>query len=112
MAKEVQKRYSEAFKLKVVKEYEQGSSLNQLKKKYGIGGHATIKRWVKKYGREGLRNQTEKDHEEYQAMKTRVAELEKALAQVVLDKQMLETTLEVASEKLEMDLKKNFGKKS
>jgi len=45
-------------------------------------------------------------------MKERIQELEKALAQAVLDKQMLESTLAVASQALEMDLKKNFGKKS
>ena len=46
------------------------------------------------------------------AMKERIAELESALAEAVLENRMLKTTLEVASEALEMDIKKNFGKKS
>lgn len=117
MSKNAQKRYSEAFKLQVVEEYENGASLNSLRQRYGVGSSLTIKRWVKKYARSGLRTgvvriQTVQDHQEYQEMKRRIQELEKALAQVVLDKQMLETTLDVASQALEMDLKKNFGKKS
>lgn len=117
MSKDTQKRYSEAFKLQVVEEYENGASINNLRQRYGIGSALTIKRWVKKYARSGLRTgvvriQTVQDHQEYQAMKARIQELEKALAQVVLDKQMLETTLEAAGQALELDLKKNFGKKS
>ena len=111
MSKNVQKRYSEAFKLRVVKAYENGASINSLRQEYGVGSHLTIKRWIKKYGRSGLRSgvvriQTVQDHQEFQDMKERIQELEKALAQAVLDKQMLETTLEVASQALEMDLKK------
>jgi hypothetical protein len=45
-------------------------------------------------------------------MKARIAELESALSDAILDNRMLTTTLEVASERLEMDLKKNFGRKS
>ena len=45
-------------------------------------------------------------------MKERIVELEAALAEAVLENRMLKTTLEVASKTLEMDIKKNFGKKS
>lgn len=38
MEKEKVKRYSEAFRQQVVKEYEAGESVYKLKKKYGIGG--------------------------------------------------------------------------
>ena len=41
-------------------------------------------------------------------MKQRIAELEAALAEVVLENRMLNTTLEVASQSLEMDLKKKL----
>ena len=117
MSQDVQKRYSESFKLQVVAEYENGASLSDLMQRYGIGSIRTIKRWVQKYARSGLRTgvvriQTVQDHQEFQEMKTRIQELERALAQAVLDKQMLETTLETASQALELDLKKNFGKKS
>ena len=117
MKKEPVKRYSQAFKQQVVKEYEAGASANHLRQKYGIGSPATVKQWVKQYGCYGFRSeqvmiQTVADQMEVKAMKQRIADLETALAEVVLENRMLNATLEVASQALEMDIKKNFGKKS
>ena len=117
MKKEPIKRYSQAFKQQVVREYEAGSSIYSLLQKYGIGAHHTVERWVKQYGRSGYRSevaviQTVEDQLEVKAMKERIAELEAALAESVLENRMLHTTLEVASAALALDLKKNFGKKS
>jgi hypothetical protein len=50
--------------------------------------------------------QTVEDQIEVKAMKQRMTELESALAATVLENRMLQTTLEVASQALEMDLKK------
>ncbi len=49
-------RYSEAFKLKVVTELENGKldSMEHARRKYGIKGTLTIRGWLKKYGREHL----------------------------------------------------------
>lgn len=46
-------RYSETFKLKVVTELENGklASIEHAKRKYGIKGTLTVKRWLKRYGR-------------------------------------------------------------
>jgi len=46
-------KYSEAFKLHVVKELEEGklSSMEEAKLRYGIGGGSTISKWVRKYGK-------------------------------------------------------------
>ena len=117
MAKETVKRYSEAFKQQVVREYEEGVSIYRLLQKYGIKGHNTVKRWIAKYGRSGYRAelvviQSVEDQQEVKAMKARIAELESALASSVLETRMLNATLEVASQSLAMDLKKNFGKPS
>ena len=117
MEKEPIRRYSQAFKQQVVREYEAGASTYRLRAKYGIGGDHTIKRWVKQYGRAGYRSelvviQSVEDQLSVKAMKERIAELEAALAETVLEKRMLQATLEVASEALQLDLKKNFGKKS
>jgi transposase len=117
MKKETVKRYSQAFKQQVVREYETGVSASNLTRKYGVGGQATIKRWVKQYGRSGFRHevvhiQSAADHEHVQAMKERIAALESALAQSTLDNRMLAATLAVASEELGIDLKKNFAAKS
>lgn len=117
MIKEPIKRYSQAFKQQVVREYEAGASIYSLRQKYGIGAHNTVERWVKQYGRSGYRAevvhiQTVEDQLEYRAMKQRIVELESALVQSTLENRMLKTTIEVASEALAIDLKKNFGKKS
>ena len=110
------KRYSQAFKQQVVREYEKGVTIYRLRQKYGIGGYETIKGWIKKYGRSGYRNelviiQGVEDQQEVKDMKKRIVDLEAALAQSMLDKLMLETTLTVASKSLGMDLKKNFAPK-
>lgn len=117
MKKETIKRYSQAFKQQVVKEYEAGASIYSLLQKYGIGGAKTIKRWVEQYGREGYRSelvviQSPEDQIEVKAMKAHIRELEKALAESVLENRMLTTTLEIASRTLGLDLKKSFGKPS
>lgn len=116
MQKQIVKRYSQAFKMQIVREYEAGSSLYSLRNKYGIGADKTIRNWVKQYGRSGYRSelvviQTVADQEDVKGMKRRIAELETALAETVLENRMLNATLEVASQALEMDLKKNFGRR-
>lgn len=117
MDKEPIKRYSQAFKQQVVREYEAGASTYSLVQKYGIGDQKTVKRWVEAYGRSGYRTelvviQSREDQMEFKAMKERISELEKALAESVLTGRMLDATLEVASRALSMDLKKTFGKPS
>lgn len=49
-------RYSEAFKMTVVSEIEVGKwhSMLEVRKGYGIGGKATVQRWVRKYGKKTL----------------------------------------------------------
>jgi transposase-like protein len=40
-------RYSEAFKMQIVRELERGSiNIEQIRRKYGIGGCSTIQRWA------------------------------------------------------------------
>lgn len=116
MERKLIKRYSQALKQQVVREYESGASVYSLLNKYGISGHNTIKRWVEKHGREAYRSgivmiQSQEDQLEVKAMKARISELESALAESVLDGRLLNTTLEVASRELKVDLKKTFGKK-
>lgn len=117
MKKEPIKRYSQAFKQQVVREYEAGTSIYRLQQKYGIGGHKTVKQWVRQYSYSGIRTekvviQTVEDQHEFQEMKRRIAELEKALADATIENRMLKATVEVASKRLNLDIKKNFGKRS
>jgi transposase len=112
MIKPIMKRYSKAFKLQVVREYENGKSCSELGQRYGIGGSTTIRNWIVKYGREGLRHemmviQSPAEQDQVKALKQRMAQLEKVVAQLTLDKLMLETIVSVAEEELGIELKKS-----
>jgi len=100
-----------AFKKHVVGEYEAGASAMQLSQRYGINGGSTVARWVKQYGREGLRGklmviQKPEEQEQVKQMEGRIAELEQLVTQLSLDKFMLESTLAVAEEELGHEVKK------
>lgn len=115
------RKYSESFRKMVVAEYEAGASLQGLRQRYGIGGATTIQKWIKRYATAGFRHevvviqraeerqQVKKREEELEA---RVRDLEAAVAQLTLDKLMLETILEVASEAVGEDLKKKHARRS
>ncbi|MDX1418269.1 MAG: transposase [Candidatus Promineifilaceae bacterium] len=111
MTEFIMRRYSLAFKKHVVSEYEAGASVTQLSQRYGIKGGSTVARWVKQYGREGLRGklmviQKPEEQERVKQLEEQVAELEKLVAQLSLDKFMLESTLAVAEEELGYEIKK------
>ncbi len=117
MAKIPIRRYSEAFKKQVVREYEDGATASSLREKYGIKGRSTVNTWVKKYGREGSRYklmiiQKPEEQERVKALEKRVQELEHALAQVMLEKLMLESLVEVIEEEEGPGVKKNIGQQS
>lgn len=112
MKKRVMKRYSEAFKRQVVSEYEAGHSVFTLQGKYGITGNGTIERWVKQYAHASLRHelvviQRGDERERQKAVEARVRELETAVAQLTLEKIVLETSLVEAEKLLGFEVKKN-----
>lgn len=101
------KQYSEAFKLKVVDEYEScGQTSHALAQHYGIS-KGTVMNWVKKYGhydrrtkivRVSMKSETEQ-----------LQELKAALADAHLKNRYLEGLVEACSEYVGHDLKKNYG---
>ena len=104
------KRYSLSFKQTVVREYEAGASLTSLCKKYGIA-NITIKRWIEKFGRYGIRHklmviQTPEECTRQHELEMENAALKEALAAVELDKLMLTACLQVAEKKYGIDVKK------
>ena len=107
-------RYSEAFKLQVVKEVENGSSRSYVRKKYGIRGGETIEQWLRKYGRNHLlgkvvRVERPEERDQLKAQAARIRGLEKALSDAHIAKVALESLVEAAEEHYKVDLKKNFG---
>ena len=83
-------RYSEAFKLAIVRELEeQDLPFEYVRRKYGILGCCTVQKWVRKYGNgtRGKRIRVERPQEinELQRLKERVRRLESALADTNID---------------------------
>ena len=56
--------------------------------------------------------QSPEEQEQMKQLKVRTSQLEKLVAQLMLDKVMLETTLQVAEARLGLDLKKTIGVRS
>ena len=111
MAKKI-RRYSEAFKRQVVAEYEAGSSIAELRKKYGITGGQTVQAWIKKYAKEGLRHdvvriQQADEIQRIKELEAEVKKLEQALGKVTFEKLALESIVEELVEEDPEAVKKN-----
>lgn len=98
-------RYSESFKLQVVREIEEGRhvSCHAAREAYGIGGRDTVQRWMRTYGRSHLLRkvvhvQTADERSELRKAKDRIAFLEKALLDAHLDLRAERAYLEIACE--------------
>ena len=117
MASQEKNTYSLAFKQQVVQEYERGATFAALQRKYGIPPGPTIRRWLKQFSRQtGVQTtMTPKDPSattEVQALQERIAALEKLVAQLSLDKLMLESTVTVLQQRSGEPVKKKNGRRS
>jgi transposase len=106
------KRYSEAFKRQVVAEYEAGSTIADLQKKYDITGGQTVQTWIKKYAKEGLRHdlvriQRADEINRIGELEAQVEELEQALGKVTFEKIALESIVEELLDEDPEGVKKN-----
>lgn len=93
------KKYSEAVIRQIITEYEAGSSIAELRRKYGITGGQTVQNWIKRYSKEGLRHryiriQQVEEIEQVKTLEKRVKELEQALGKTTLEKLKLECIVE------------------
>ncbi len=107
-------RYGENFKMMVVKELEEGSSVLSLQKKYGIKGGQTIQNWVRKFGKYNLLNkivrvENLKDRNRMKELEEENKKLKIALAEAYMAKDLLGSVIKMADKEYETDLKKNFG---
>ena len=85
-------RYSEAFKLQVVRELEQGrfESYEAAGRAYGVKGCHTIASWVRQFGKDHLLGKVVRvmkadERAEVEALRKQVRELKSALADAHLD---------------------------
>ena len=108
----VQRRYSTAFQLKVVREIEQGKyTASRARQVYDIGGRSTIATWLKRHGKDHLltelvqvRMKTEQD--KIKQLQQRIRELEQVLADAQVERFALQGLVQVMDEKSGGALKK------
>ena len=93
-------RYSDFFKRSIVEEIEKnGLSIEDCRRKYGIGGSSTIQKWLKKYGKNHLLNkmvrvETLDEVQKIKALETELKNVKEAFANLSLRNLVLETYLE------------------
>ncbi len=107
-------RYSISFKQMVIKEAEQGSSFETLRRKYDIRGGETIQKWLKLYGKSYLLSkivkvETMDERDRLKQLEADNKKLKIALAESYMAKDCLEGVIRMANEEYKTDLKKNFG---
>jgi transposase-like protein len=112
-------RYSEAFKLQVLRELEEGrfGSRSAAERAYGIKGKSTVVKWIRKYGKTNLQSkvihvQEPKEVDEIRALRKQVRELKEALADAHIDIKLGEAYLELACEAAGIEDVEGFKKKS
>lgn len=98
-------RYSEAFKLQVVRELELGrfGSAFEAGRAYGIRGQGTVAYWVRRYGKDHLLGKVVRvmkadEQAEVKELRQRVRELERALADAHLDLKFETAYMQLACE--------------
>jgi transposase-like protein len=111
-------RYSESFKLQVLRELEEGrfESVSAVKRAYGIRGQATVKQWALQYGKGHLfgkvvRVERPEETDEKRRLRQRVRELEKALADAHLKQCFDEAYLKIACRAAGIEDVEGFKKK-
>ena len=110
------KRYSEAFKRAVVTEIGLGRmTRREAERRYGIRGGMTIRGWLSRYAtargmkrRGEIRGQVTRLPTQDRTERE-VRELKAALAHVTMERVLLESLVQEASERLGVDIKKDFG---
>ena len=107
-----QRKFSEDFKLKIVKEYESGEfSVAEMAKIYDIS-YQTIYRWIYKYSKYNKRSIQVVEMKDSQAhkmkqMEARIKELERTVGQKQMNIEYLEKMIDLAKENFDIDIKKN-----
>ena len=117
--KRTQKDYTLAFKLQVVSEVENGQiGITAARRKYGIQGHGTIRRWIEKYGQYDksykLKNSMAKSPEQEllelrQKMKLLEKEnrrLEKELKQTNIKASFFDVMIDIAEDEFQIPIRK------
>ena len=111
-------RYSEAFKLQVVRELEAGrfDSAWEAGRAYGVKGPGTVAYWVRRYGKNHLLGKVVRvmkadEQAEVKGLRQRVRDLERALADAHLDLKLEAAYMQLACEAAGIEDVAEFKKK-
>lgn len=110
-------RYSEAFKMEIVREVEEsGKAYEEIRRQYGIRGCDTVQTWVRRYGN-GTRGKiirVEKPEEinELKRLRERTRRLESALADANLELALERQYTRLACERAGIEDVAEFKKKA
>ena len=110
-------RYSEAFKMQIVRELEAGGiTFGGLRRKYGIKGAGTVQLWVSQYGNGSvgkvIRVQKPEERDEQAMMRRRIRALEQALADKEIDLALERQFTRLACERAGIKDLEEFKKKA
>jgi transposase-like protein len=105
--KRTSRDYSLAFKLQVVGEIERGElNYDQADRKYGIQGHVTISKWMKKYGSLAWKQSPTVSNKK--TPEQRIKELEELLAREKEKVIVLNTAIDIADQMLDANIRKKY----
>lgn len=115
-------RYSESFKLQVVRELESGRfcTIAEACRFYGINGSMTVGNWVDKFGRPEfqrkiVRVETTDERRQLDMLKARIAELERAIVDSRVQESLYKAYFDIVCREYGVEdpevLKKSIGKK-
>jgi transposase-like protein len=110
-------RYSEAFKLAMVRELErEGQTFESVRRKYGIRGSATVQLWVRKYGNGSrgkvIRVEKPDEIDQKKQMQERVRVLERTIGTLHVELALERAYLEIACERAGIADVAGFKKKA
>ncbi|MGF7232598.1 helix-turn-helix domain-containing protein [Arachidicoccus sp.] len=118
--KRTQKDYSLQFKIQLVKEVESGTlGLSEARKKYGIQGDSTVRKWLQKYGNFDWDNQMSTNmpkspEQKVLELEAKVKLLEKQKAQLerqnyIADEKAIifDMMIDIAEKEFKIDIRKN-----
>jgi transposase len=106
------KKYSEAFKKQVVREFEQGGlNKDQLQAKYGIGGNSRILSWCRKYGKFDYQLSLPNGRPMKDPQKQKIKELEKKLKAAEQKLKVYDKLIEITNRELDQDIVKKIEAK-
>lgn len=107
-------RYSISFRQKIIREIEEeGLGISLVARRYGIRGGGTIQRWLKLYGKNYLLNkivriEMKDEKDRVKELEAEVRKLKIALADKTMEKDVLETIIQLANDHYKTDVKKNL----